>query len=359
MSVHPPRKHLTGNHPTGTTSTTRTIRRTRKTLTALAVGASALISPLLAQADAHAEAAQPISPADYERELNAAATADEACDAALAQAAKLQQQIDAFQARISSDISATNALRRTLGLQAELQYRGGSMSGLELALGADPSAYLNAALARDEIAGENTRALRSLAEDEAQLATDRALVQAALARQQAAADLAQTRKNAALAAAKRAQEIFDALGGADQRAVAEAGDGVDPGRVHLTDLAPNPRAAAAVAYAESKVGDPYVYGAAGPGTFDCSGLTMAAWARAGVALPHNAAAQATMLAAVGVSDLEPGDLVFYSYDGGPIEHVAVYVGNGLVVHAPRPGEDVQYGKVSTVGPIVRVGRVTA
>jgi cell wall-associated NlpC family hydrolase len=320
-------------------------------------GAGALISPLLARVDAHADAAEPISPAAYERELNAAATADEAYDAALAQAARLQQSVDALQARISSDTCARDALRRTLGLQAALQYRSGAMPGLELVLDEDPAAYLNAALVRNEIADEDTRALRSLAEDEARLAADQGLVQADLARQQAAVDAAQARKNAALAAARRAQAIFDALAGAERLAAADAGQGVDPGRARLTALAPNARAAAAVAYAESKVGDPYSYGAAGPDAFDCSGLTMAAWARAGVALPHNAAAQAAMLTAVGVSHLEPGDLVFYSYDGGAIAHVAVYVGNGLVVHAPRPGEDVQYGDVFTVGPIVRVGRV--
>lgn len=332
---------------------------TRRTLTALAVGASALISPLLAQVDAHADAAEPISPAEYERELNAAATADEAYDAARAQAAELQQKIDGLQARISAENRARDALHRTLGMQAALQYRGGSMSGLELVLNDDPSAYLNAALVGEELATENTRTLRSLVEDEARLAADRALVRADLVRQQAAVAAAQARKNAALAAADRAREIFDALGGAGRQAVNAAGEGVDAGRVHLTAVAPNARAAAAVAYAESKVGDPYVYAAAGPGAFDCSGLTMAAWARGGVALPHNAAAQAAKLPAVAVSQLEPGDLVFYSYDGGPIGHVAVYVGNGLVVHAPRPGEDVQYGNVFNVGPIVRVGRVGA
>ncbi|MBR7839181.1 C40 family peptidase [Actinospica durhamensis] len=334
-------------------------RPARKTFTAVAVGASALISPLLMQADAHAEVAEPISQAEYEQELNAAATADEAYDAALTQAAKLQQRIDALQAQISSDTCAKNSLQRTLGLQAALQYQGGAMSGLELVLDASPSAYLNDALVGNEIADENTRSLRSLDQDEARLAAEQGLVQADLAQQQAAVDAAQARKDAALAAARRAQEIFDALGGAGQQAVTQAGEGVNPGRVHLTAVAPNARAAAAVAYAESKVGDPYVYGAAGPAAFDCSGLTMSAWARGGVALPHNAAAQASMLPAVDVSQLEPGDLVFYSYDGGAIEHVAVYVGNGLVVHSPRPGEDVQYGNVFTVGPIVRVGRVTA
>ena len=332
---------------------------TRKTLTCVAVGASAVVAPLLLQNAAHAEAGRPASQADYERKLNAAAAADEAYDAAVAQAAKLQQRIDALQARISSDACAMDALGRSLGMQAALQYEGGGMSGLELLMDSSPSAYLNKALAGNEIADEDARTFRALTGERARLAADRQLVDAALAEQQAAVDAAHAHKDEALAAAQAAQEIFDALTAAGRAAATAAGEGLNPGQVHLSAVAPNARAAAAVAYAESKVGDPYAFGSAGPGAFDCSGLTMTAWARGGVALPHNAAAQASMLPAVAVAELEPGDLVFYSYGGGAIAHVALYVGNGLAVHAPRPGQDVQYGNVFSIGPIVRVGRVAA
>ena len=98
------------------------------------------------------------------------------------------------------------------------------------------------------------------------------------------------------------------------------------------------RAGAAVQYALAQVGDTYVYGAAGPEAFDCSGLTMMAWAQAGVGLPHSSNAQAASGSPVAAGELQPGDLVFYYR---PISHVGIYVGDGLIVHAANPATDVQ------------------
>jgi cell wall-associated NlpC family hydrolase len=94
----------------------------------------------------------------------------------------------------------------------------------------------------------------------------------------------------------------------------------------------------AVAYAKSQVGDAYVYGAAGPDAFDCSGLTMAAWAEAGVSLPHSSSAQYSSGRHISESELQPGDLVFYY---SPISHVGMYIGNGQIVNALNPGSGVQ------------------
>jgi cell wall-associated NlpC family hydrolase len=102
------------------------------------------------------------------------------------------------------------------------------------------------------------------------------------------------------------------------------------------------RAAAAVQYAMAQVGDAYVYGAAGPSAFDCSGLTMMAWAQAGVALPHSSSAQYSSGARVSSSDLQPGDLVFYY---SPISHVGMYIGNGLIVHAANPSSGVRVAEL--------------
>lgn len=98
------------------------------------------------------------------------------------------------------------------------------------------------------------------------------------------------------------------------------------------------RAGAAVAYAQAQVGDAYVYGAAGPDAFDCSGLTMMAWAQAGVSLPHSSSAQYSSGPHVAASALQPGDLVFYY---NPISHVGIYIGNGMIVHAANPSTGVQ------------------
>jgi cell wall-associated NlpC family hydrolase len=94
----------------------------------------------------------------------------------------------------------------------------------------------------------------------------------------------------------------------------------------------------AVAYAKAQVGKSYVYGAAGPDAFDCSGLTMAAWSQAGVSLPHSSSAQYSSGPHISESELQPGDLVFYY---SPISHVGMYIGNGQIVNALNPGAGVQ------------------
>jgi cell wall-associated NlpC family hydrolase len=104
-----------------------------------------------------------------------------------------------------------------------------------------------------------------------------------------------------------------------------------------SDVPASGRAAAAVQYALAQVGDAYVYGAAGPNAFDCSGLTMMAWAQAGVALPHSSSAQFGSGPHVASGDLQPGDLVFYY---SPISHVGIYIGNGMIVHAANPSTGV-------------------
>ncbi len=97
-------------------------------------------------------------------------------------------------------------------------------------------------------------------------------------------------------------------------------------------------ASGAVAAAESRVGDPYVYGAAGPNAFDCSGLVMWAYAQVGISLPHFSGAQYADTTHISMSQLEPGDLVF---PADPGQHVAMYVGGGMIVQAPYTGADVQ------------------
>lgn len=103
--------------------------------------------------------------------------------------------------------------------------------------------------------------------------------------------------------------------------------------------APNGGAAAAVAFAYAQLGKPYVYAAAGPDAYDCSGLTMAAWRAGGVALPHYSGAQYSRLRKVPMSALLPGDLVFWGPGGS--DHVAIYVGSGKIISAPYTGAVVR------------------
>lgn len=107
-----------------------------------------------------------------------------------------------------------------------------------------------------------------------------------------------------------------------------------------------------VAFAFGQLGKSYRWGAAGPDSYDCSGLTLAAWNSAGVHLPHNAARQYDSMAHIGRDDLRPGDLVFFY---GRISHVGVYIGDGRMIHAPEYGERVRAASIDSQ-PIHGFGR---
>jgi peptidoglycan DL-endopeptidase CwlO len=124
--------------------------------------------------------------------------------------------------------------------------------------------------------------------------------------------------------------------------------------------APNGIAAAALAAASTRLGLPYVWGATGPGSFDCSGLMLWAYAQAGIQLPRTSRAQYAGLPHVSLDQLAPGDLVFYATDvrnPATIHHVGMYVGNGLSLYAPRTGSVVKIGAVG-YGPIIGAARPT-
>ncbi len=123
--------------------------------------------------------------------------------------------------------------------------------------------------------------------------------------------------------------------------------------VAIPKVSASGRAGLAVKFAMSQMGDPYVWGAAGPGSWDCSGLTMMAWAAAGVSLPHSSRAQSGMGTPVSVSQLQPGDLVFYY---SPVSHVAMYIGGGKIVHAPHSGANVEVADLNRM-PITGARRM--
>ncbi|MFF5084344.1 NlpC/P60 family protein [Actinoplanes sp. NPDC000266] len=102
----------------------------------------------------------------------------------------------------------------------------------------------------------------------------------------------------------------------------------------------------AVAFAYNQLGEAYEFGADGPGTWDCSGLTSGAWAAAGKSLPHNTEAQWGVVAHISRSQLQAGDLVFYRSLG----HVAIYVGGGMIIHAPHTGSVVKKVSIDIMSP---------
>jgi cell wall-associated NlpC family hydrolase len=141
------------------------------------------------------------------------------------------------------------------------------------------------------------------------------------------------------------QRQYDALTAPQQAQVTRRSAGSAP----LTTIAaaPAPTAAAQVAVntALAQVGDPYVWGAAGPDAFDCSGLTQYAYSAAGISLPHSSSIQSTMGAPVSRDQLQPGDLIFFY---SPVSHVAMYIGNGQMVHASTSGQPVKVVSVDSM-----------
>jgi cell wall-associated NlpC family hydrolase len=123
---------------------------------------------------------------------------------------------------------------------------------------------------------------------------------------------------------------------------------------------PSGEASAAVDFAYAQLGEPYVWGAAGPDSWDCSGLTMGAWAAAGVSIPHYTVDQYYATTPVSYSSLRPGDLVFWASEPGnpaTIFHVGMYVGNDQMIHAPRTGRNVELVSMWYWVPPTSYGRV--
>jgi cell wall-associated NlpC family hydrolase len=124
-----------------------------------------------------------------------------------------------------------------------------------------------------------------------------------------------------------------------------------------------PRAARAVAFARGQIGDPYVFAAAGPGSWDCSGLTMGAYASVGISIGiHSATAQYNLARSQGrlvsYADRRPGDLIYYTDGGGDMYHTAIYSGNGMMIEAPYEGVDVREVPVRPNNLVGEVARPT-
>ncbi len=178
---------------------------------------------------------------------------------------------------------------------------------------------------------------------EAQAAADEATALAEAGAQQLRDQKAEVEKRQAAY-----QSDFARLSAAEQERVttAVAGRSLDAPSVDELPVAPGSSAAVAIAAALAQVGDRYVAGGTGPNAFDCSGLTSYAYSSAGVSLPHSSRAQSTLGRQVSRNELQPGDLVFYY---SPISHVALYIGNGMIVHARTYGKPVAVTSVDQSG----------
>lgn len=167
----------------------------------------------------------------------------------------------------------------------------------------------------------------------------------------AAQQTALANANSAVRRIMRADEAAAAAAAAANftGAVSAAGGSIDP---NGSVTAPNNVAAQAIAAARSRLGVPYVWGATGPNSFDCSGLTQWSYAHAGITLPRTAAEQWNAGPHPALADLEPGDLLFWALNTSQpstIHHVAMYIGRGMMIAAPHTGENVQIQAVYMTG----------
>jgi cell wall-associated NlpC family hydrolase len=233
--------------------------------------------------------------------------------------AQLQQKIDAMQGEISQQNQQIATLNTTIGQQAAQQYRNGGVSTtLQLTLSASPTTYLDKVASENELTSQEAMQLKAIAQDRADLKQEQALAATLVQQQQAALKKAKSALAESNAETADAKTLVASLTPVEQEEVS-IGSGNAGMWTHYTGSLPvvTGRAAIAVAYAESKVGDIYVTGGNGPNVFDCSGLTQEAWLAAGVSIPRTSYEQYDGLPHISYSELQPGDLVYFPGDEGP------------------------------------------
>ncbi|GAA3498746.1 C40 family peptidase [Streptomyces prasinosporus] len=322
-----------------------------------AVAAVGLLSVTAAALGAVPAAAAPYDDtrSEVDRLYEEAEQATEAYNAADERADALRREVRTAQDGIARQQARINTLRESLGSLAGAQYRSGGLGpALALLLSDDPEDYLEKASVLDRITVHRTGELRRLRGALRSLAQDRAEAARALRALERSREAVADHRRTVEGKLAEARRLLNSLP-ADERAAYERA--ARSGRTHLPGpgaAAPaSARAAAAVAAARSALGKPYVWGANGPGSFDCSGLTQWAYAQAGVALPRTSQAQRYAGRQVPLSEARPGDLVLYRSDAS---HVGMYVGDGQVIHAPYPGAPVRHDPVGMM-PVSSVTRV--
>jgi cell wall-associated NlpC family hydrolase len=213
----------------------------------------------------------------------------------------------------------------------------GSSSDAGLFTSADPALILGQASLMQQLAGTHQAQAAQLLASAQRLASVQAQLQhtedgiAALRGQLAG------RKAALGTLLSGRQALLDSLTTAQQGQVGAGGVGAGGTTTAVYAGPTNTQAEKAVAFVYQQLGKPYVWGATGPGSYDCSGLVQAAWASAGVTIPRVTYDQFAALPHVSVSALQPGDLLYYDGEG----HVSMYVGDGYIIDAPRTGLTVQ------------------
>jgi len=274
-----------------------------------------------------------------------AASAAEGAQGAKVQLATLTKTLNGIKQEAASQGETVAALKKSLNSIAIEQYKAGGLSqGLELLFSENPELYLSSAGSLESITRAKGTQLRKFEAAQQRLNATTLAVNDKLALVKAAQKRFAQKSALAKAKLASAEKILAKLKREDRaRLAALAAAQEDADQAASKAFASSAgkisgRAGAAIKYALAQIGDRYVFGASGTTRWDCSGLTMRAYQAAGVSLPHYSAAQSRYGKKVSYSSAKPGDLLFY---GNPISHVAIYLGGGKMVHAPRPGSRVK------------------
>ena len=311
--------------------------------------AALLVSVPVLLASGEASAARRLTVAEAAKKVEAlreqAEKATESYNAQREQLKSLGVRLAAARDRLKAQQRRVAAARSALGRVLAETYKQGDLESLSLFLSDDPDSALEQSGLIATLSDRRAAAVEQLRAEQTTLtaAKDDLVRQQTRITQTTAA--LQKLKDTVQARLTDAQKQLSQLQARDRAAVERLLNGND-GRVTCEQAGVEftGRAGKVLRYACAQLGDPYVWAAEGPDAFDCSGLTLRAWEAAGVSLPHNADAQSrygTPVAPTPVA-LKPGDLVFYHR---PISHVGIYIGNGLMLHAPHSGTVVKIGKV--------------
>ncbi|MET8167839.1 NlpC/P60 family protein [Streptomyces sp. NPDC005329] len=294
-----------------------------------------------------------------------AAVATDAYNAAEEAAKKQSAEIVELAKKIVAGQEKLDDLKDRAGAAARAQYRtGGLPDEAQLMLTDDPSEFLDGAgrvlqgqRATKGLIGELTRTQQDLEQYSKDASTQwqkleagrktKAAAQKKIEKQISAAEQLESQLE------KKEKERLEQLEAqvALEAQTAWLGTGV----LDEINSAASVQGKKAVQFATAQIGKPYVWGAEGPDSFDCSGLTSEAWKSAGQAIPRTSQEQWKQLPHIAVEDMRPGDLIIYFDDAS---HVALYVGDGAIVHAPRPGRTVTLAGAGTM-PILGVVRPDA
>ncbi|MFC9622640.1 NlpC/P60 family protein [Streptomyces sp. NPDC056930] len=238
-------------------------------------------------------------------------------------------------------------LKNQAGAQAREQYRtGGLPPGAQLMLSDDPQLFLDGVnrvregqQAAQGVLGELTRTQQDLETYTQDASTNWEKLEASRLKQAEA----KKKINAQIAAAKKLEDQLEKKERARLLKLEQAAEyklqtaWLSSGALKDINREASASGRKAVAFATEQIGKPYVWGAEGPRSYDCSGLTSQAWAAAGRPIPRTSQEQWRLLPHIAIKDMRPGDLIIYH---GDASHVGMYVGDGAIIHAPRPGRNV-------------------